>query len=57
MSRMREDANCFICSYKSTCRKALDKEHDENGKPLVACYGYSKEVTEEELVGDSDDRA
>lgn len=49
MSKPREDANCYDCTYRRTCGKFYYKDFNiETGKPNVDCYGYSKEMTEAE---------
>jgi hypothetical protein len=50
MSVPRTDADCRICTYKRCCGKYVHNIYDvETGKPDVDCYGYEKEMTEEDI--------
>lgn len=50
MSSPREDANCTNCYVRNICGKFNHKEYDLiTGKPYVDCYGYAKEMTEEDV--------
>lgn len=50
MIKPREDANCTNCYNRNTCGKFYHKNYDlKTGKPNVDCYGYEKEMTEEDV--------
>ncbi|HEY8541672.1 MAG TPA: hypothetical protein VIL29_04765 [Pseudothermotoga sp.] len=49
ISKPREDANCLNCYIRNSCGMFNNKKYNENGKPPVACYGYEKQMTEEDI--------
>lgn len=49
MSEPRQDANCLNCYIRKTCGMYTNKKYDKDGRPPVDCYGYGKEMTEEDL--------
>ena len=48
MSKPRSDANCLICSYKKSCAMSTGQRYDINGTPPVDCYGFCREMTQED---------
>jgi hypothetical protein len=45
-----KNTNCFNCCKKRSCNIAISKKYDEDGKPNVVCYGFTKEMNVKDVT-------